>query len=387
MARVTAAKGRDGRSAGKGSSSALPPLFDLAAFRRQIAQKTARGYLFFGPERTEYLHRLAIDELKRAFGRDQFEVCFGPHRGEPPLPLEQLFGELIAPGLFGGCKLVAIYDARSTAEQLTWFERALTGGGAGTIALSIAGGRLPDKLAALFTHHGEVIRTRELYATPPPWGAGGAGSSELARWLQLRARDQGRQLLGDAADRLIELVGAELALLDTELGKLAALIPGQDITRAQLDELVGASRTFAGFELTEPLLKRDARAALTAIRRATLGCPDSAALLLQLLSAIKNQLSRELLPAIMVAERERRAPSADALQVACGLSPFNARRTAEVVARFRSRAELLAVRHAIFRADRDFKQGLAEPEWLLERLALELAKPTAAASLPPGGRR
>lgn len=363
------------------SKKGPPPLFDVEAFASSLRGKQGprRGYLFVGPPRTEYLHRLAVGALKAHYGAERFEVHFGPRqKSDPPLPLDSLLAELVSPGLFSEPKLVAIYDARSVLDQLPLLERTLRGSGEGTLALSIAtkGTRLPDKVSKLFGKHGEVVRTREFYASPPPWAPDRKDDTELVKWVVLRAKQRGKRLDARLAAELVELKGAELAELDMELEKLSVLAGDRpQIDRATLAALVGASRGYLGFELADPLLSRDGAAALATVRRAILAEPDATGLLLTLLGTLRNKLDREMLPALELCDRERRRVSAKELNERLGVGLFIANRIAERLPMYRSSDEALAMRHAVYRAESDLKNGRAEPDWLLERLVLAFASP------------
>ena len=91
---------------------------------------------------------------------------------------------------------------------------------------------------------------------------------ELAAW----AKSKLKELKADADDRtlhqIIALVGASVRQLATELDKLAtAALPSGHITMEMVETLVGHSREHSNFELTDYLISRDRRRALSTLGR------------------------------------------------------------------------------------------------------------------------
>lgn len=73
-----------------------------------------------------------------------------------------------------------------------------------------------------------------------------------------------------AAELLVERIGPELARLDTELGKLAAMVgdrPDGAITRADVAEMVGVSREEQAWAIQDALLTGDPVQALTKLEQ------------------------------------------------------------------------------------------------------------------------
>jgi DNA polymerase-3 subunit delta len=92
--------------------------------------------------------------------------------------------------------------------------------------------------------------------------------NELAVW----ARDHLKRLKAESDERtlrqIIALVGPSVRRLANELDKLAtAALPAGYITMEMVDALVGRSRELSNFELTDHLIARDRRRALSTLRR------------------------------------------------------------------------------------------------------------------------
>ncbi len=87
---------------------------------------------------------------------------------------------------------------------------------------------------------------------------------ELPAWLIQRAADEHAcRLPRDVADRLIELVGDNLGLLNMELAKLATYVgAGQPIRIEHVEDLVGCTRQEIIFRVFDAIADRDAATAL-----------------------------------------------------------------------------------------------------------------------------
>ena len=87
---------------------------------------------------------------------------------------------------------------------------------------------------------------------------------DLPPWVTQHAKAvYGRGIEMGAARRLVELVGDSLGKLDTEIGKLSAYIGSRDTIReADVEEMVGASRSETVFKINDAISRRDAAGAL-----------------------------------------------------------------------------------------------------------------------------
>lgn len=84
-------------------------------------------------------------------------------------------------------------------------------------------------------------------------------------WVRSHAREvYGCQVSAAAADRLVELVGEELGILNMELAKLATYVgDGGEIGIEAVRSLVGFSRVERVFGIAEAIARRDVKGALT----------------------------------------------------------------------------------------------------------------------------
>ncbi len=93
-----------------------------------------------------------------------------------------------------------------------------------------------------------------------------AGGDSAARWLAEFAKKRGKDVSADARTLLLELVGQDLALLDSEVEKLS-LYAGQrkTIEAADVAKLVSSSAGPQTFEITDAVTRGDAAKALEAL--------------------------------------------------------------------------------------------------------------------------
>jgi DNA polymerase-3 subunit delta len=93
--------------------------------------------------------------------------------------------------------------------------------------------------------------------------------SKLADWCRQWCNTaHGKQLTVSAAQLLVDLVGAEMGLLDQELAKLAVYVGDRArIDGADVDRLVGSSRAEETFQIFERIGQGDAAAALAMLDR------------------------------------------------------------------------------------------------------------------------
>ncbi|MEA2206106.1 MAG: polymerase subunit delta [Blastocatellia bacterium] len=91
--------------------------------------------------------------------------------------------------------------------------------------------------------------------------------AELARWARSYAKSLKAEIDERTLQRVIELVGSDVQILSNELSKLAtAALPSGTITTELVDALVGRSREFSNFDLTDHLIARNSRMALQTLK-------------------------------------------------------------------------------------------------------------------------
>lgn len=82
---------------------------------------------------------------------------------------------------------------------------------------------------------------------------------ELPAWIGDYARSKGFTLDPKAISMLTDHLGADIAKITNELGKLLTFLPEgtKNITAEQIEQNIGISKDFNNFELTKALSERD----------------------------------------------------------------------------------------------------------------------------------
>jgi len=209
-------------------------------------------------------------------------------------------------------------------------------------------------------------------------------TAQLVRWLGSWAKQTHHvQLPQPAAEKLVEMVGPELGLLDQELAKLA-LSAGSDkkITPEMVERLVGGWRAKTTWVMLDAALDGNAREALTQLDRLLASGGEEP---IGLLARIASSLRRFAAATRLVIQAEaagRRIALRQALEQA-GIRSFVLQK-AERQLRLLGRQRGLQLYRWLLQADLDLKGASAlPPRLILERLIVRLAAPQEAVG---GGR-
>jgi len=164
-------------------------------------------------------------------------------------------------GLIASFKLVVLDNAEALIKEdnRPLFERYCESvaeqGEVGATLLLRAETWRPGKLDKLIDAVGAVIKCEE----PPP--------GEAVKWVIARAKKEHKaEIAPDAAQMLVERVGARLTRLDSELGKLSAASGGNPITTQLVAYFVGASREEEVWGIQATLLTAGPEEALQHLR-------------------------------------------------------------------------------------------------------------------------
>lgn len=201
--------------------------------------------------------------------------------------------------------------------------------------------------------------------------------AKLTKWLTAWATQaHGAQLPGAAAEVMLDLVGAELGLIDQELAKLA-LLAGEDkkITAEMIREHVGSWRTKTAWDMLDAILDGDVRQAMHQLDRLLAAGENPIAILAQV-SATLRRLAAATRLVIAADTAGRRISPRDALQQS-GVKPFVLEKTERQLRKLgRQRGSQLY--QWLVDADLDLKGASAmPPRTVLERLFLRLASSVA----------
>jgi DNA polymerase-3 subunit delta len=234
------------------------PVNALEYLARPAGHPPAPVCAVFGNE--PFLRREALAALRReVLGDEEGDFALTRYDGRSAQPRDVL-DELGTVSLFGpGRRLVVIEEAddfvsshRDVLEDYVEHPRDT-----GVLVLEVSTWPKNTRLAKALSSRGLQIEC----AVPKHFA--------LARWLIAWAKQRhAARLDADAADRLIELVGQELGLLDQELAKLtAATGQGGRIAVQQVDDLTGGWRARTIWDLLDTAADGQAGAALVQLDR------------------------------------------------------------------------------------------------------------------------
>jgi DNA polymerase-3 subunit delta len=274
----------------------------------------------------------------------------------PETTYQKVADELHTVSMWGDCRLVVVEDADDfVSNHRPALEKLVD---------------KPAKKSVLVLNVGSWPKTTRLYKQVAAKGLEVECSElkgpQLLRWLQDTARDSyGKSLTRDAASLMIELVGEEFGLLDSELSKLATYAADKErIDIEDVRALVGGWRTQTTWEMTDATRDHQLGSALNALDRLlTAGEPP-----IKLLGGITYTFKKFAL----ATELSRNGSLDQALKQA-GVFPMAMMPGQNYLRRLgRAKAEQI-LRH-LLETDSGLKGGSPLPERMqLEQLILELA--------------
>ncbi|MDB4897972.1 MAG: hypothetical protein JWN15_4234 [Firmicutes bacterium] len=182
-------------------------------------------------------------------------------------------------------------------------------------------------------------------------------------WAQHRAVFYGKKLNDMASRTLVEKLGTNLRLIDSELGKLALYVgDAKAIAPADVDAAVGGMAETEIFRLTEAVMLKDRRKALDLLARVLRQVDHP----LQVLAALTNRFRQILLVKALVA---RGVP----MREGAGLARMHPFAYEKMVGHIRSygREEASRAMSQLLEADLAIKSGF-DPKLTLETLVVAL---------------
>ena len=338
---------------------------DSLAFLERKPEKEPRPvYVLHGDER--FLKRRVLAVLRTlVLGPDDDGFGVSTHSGDKA-NYSTVSTELVSAAFFTPRRLVVVEDAEPfvTRERGKLEKYVASPSTTGVLVLDVQSWPGNTKLAKLVPEAATVGCKSPAPARLPEW---------CVQWC---AASYGKQLIVAAARLLVDLVGAEMGLLDQELAKLASYVgEAKRIDAADVDALVGASRAENTWKIFDLIADGATGEALAFLDRLFEQGEDP----FRLLGAFSMQLRR-------LAQAGRRfmqgSPLPAALEEA-GVLPFG-RAAAEKQMRRLGRRRLGQLYDWLLQIDLGLK-GMSPlpPRTLFERLVVELAR-TPAAPRPAG---
>jgi DNA polymerase III delta subunit len=174
----------------------------------------------------------------------------------------------------------------------------------------------------------------------------------VSDWIAARARLHGVKLDRDAVAALASAVGSDTERIEQEVKKLGAYVGNATVTAADVRTLVSGAIEADVFELTQAVVRKDARTAVATLERLL---ADGNAVQ-QILALLLWQFR-----VLLFASAMRSNADAERMAKAIRSSPFAIQR-ATAFARRVTRADVLRAYEAIYAADQVIKTGRAESD-------------------------
>ena len=336
---------------------------DSIAFLERKADDAPRPvYVLHGDER--FLKRRVLIALRAlVLGNDDDGCGLSRHTGDKA-NYSTVSTELASAAFFSPRRLVIVEDADPfvTRERAKLEKYLASPSSTGVLVLDVQSWPSNTRLAKLVPNDASITCKAPAAAKLPEW------------CVQWSAAHHGKQLVAAAARLLVDLVGAEMGLLDQELAKLAAYVgDAKRIDVADVDALVGASRSENTWKIFDLIGDGKTDEALTLLDRLFGQGEDP----FRLLGAFSMQLRRLAQAGRLMAQGASVQSALDEV----GVPPFG-RGAAEKQMRRLGRSRLGRLYDWLLQIDLGLK-GLSPlpPRTLFERLVVELARTPAAPRL------
>jgi DNA polymerase III delta subunit len=175
---------------------------------------------------------------------------------------------------------------------------------------------------------------------------------DVPGWISARARLHGVKLDAEAVSTLSSAVGGDTERIEQEVKKLGAYTNGATVTAADVRTLVSGAIEADVFELTQAVVRKDARTAVATLERLL---ADGNAVQ-QILALLLWQFR-----VLLFASAMRSSADAGRMAKAIRSSPYAIQR-ATAFARRVTRADVVRAYEAIYAADQVIKTGRAESD-------------------------
>jgi DNA polymerase-3 subunit delta len=333
----------------------------LAFLERGSRNRLQPIYVLHGDE--DFLKRRVLEALRTlVFGTDDAAFGLSTHVGDKAT-FAAVHDELDTAPFLGERRLVIVENAdpfvtrfRSALEKYTAQPSTH-----GVLVLDVRTWPATTNLAKLLSGDATIV-----CKAPPAY--------KLPEWCVTWAVAQhGKQLAAPAARLLVDLVGADMGLLDQELTKLAIYVGGANrIEAGDVDKLVGSSRAENTWKIFDAIGAGQAAEALAILERLLDQGEDP----IRILGAFSLQL-RRLAQAARLCEQGR--PLSVAFEQV-GIPPFG-RKGSEQQLRHLGRRRADRLYDWLLEVDLGLKgSSQLPPRTILERLVVLLARPNGSSN-------
>ncbi len=272
-------------------------------------------------------------------------------RDLPRLAGEELNAAALEPhlqgGLFGAARVIVDVEGQKTLKDVL---ELISQTDAEVFVLDPSG---PPTRVKVYEKHGQ----HHALATPTRAG-------DVTAWIQARAKKQKLSLERDAAARLAEIFGEDLAGIASELSKLEIIADGK-ISAADIDRLVQLKPPGDSFAMLEAATHHNTKAAFEQLGRLLHSGEDP----FKIMGAVVWQYQL-IARCVALQQRDPRVSENSAAQT-LGVKPYPAKKALEV-ARKLNETQVRNQLERILAADFAMKSG-GDPQMALEQLLLELS--------------
>jgi DNA polymerase-3 subunit delta len=332
----------------------------LAFLERATRSRPLPIYVLHGDE--DFLKRRVLERLRaQVLGAEDAALGLSTHAGDKAT-FAAVHDELHTAPFLGERRLVILENADAF---VTRFRAALEKYTAkpsthGVLVLDVRTWPASTNLAKMLSGDATIVCKAPPAYKLPEW---------CATWAAAR---HGKQLAAPAARLLVDLVGADMGLLDQELTKLAIYVgPANRIEAVDVDKLVGSSRAENTWKIFDAIGAGQATEALAILERLL----DQGEEPIRILGAFSLQL-RRLAQAARLCEQGR--PLSVALEQV-GIPPYG-RKGSEQQLRHLGRRRADRLYDWLLEVDLGLKgSSPLPPRTLLERLVVLLARPNGPA--------
>ena len=317
----------------------------------------ARLYVFHGEE--AYLRRYYLDSLRKLLVED-FAAAFNYHRfNAETVSLQGVLDSIEALPMMAQRSMVQIDDVNFFAL------------GEDGAAYAKFFSDIPDYCTVVLVYEtvefkidrrkkalAEVFDKATVVEFTQP------SDRELISWVGRHLKKQGKQISVDDAAYLIHRTGGSMTALLSEIGKLAAYVEGEIVTRDHVDLLVEPVLEADVFAITDAIAQGRYETSLQTLR----GVLQKQEEPVRILGAMGGQFRRMLAAKRLLEGGKQQAE----LMKLCGIGSYPARITMETAKRLSERFCTRAVELCL-EADERLKTSYDDPDRVLEFLVLELA--------------
>jgi DNA polymerase-3 subunit delta len=328
------------------------------AIERPDAVPDKPAYAVYGDE--EFLRRAAIAAIKgRVLGQDADEFGVTNFDGRTA-SLADVLDELAMLPFFGGRRLVVVQKADDfvSAHRDALERYVQSPARSGVLILAVQSWPSNTRLAKMVAQVGLAIDCKS------------PGESQLAPWCRRWSqRRYGKKLGNDASQLLVDLVGAGVGQLDSELDKLAAFVGTQpEISVQDVDRLVAAGRVETVWNIIDAAAAGRTYEALSMLDSLVTAGEQP----LMIFGAFSAQLRKLARASRLILAGE---PMRSALPKV-GVPPFFVDK-AESQLRHLGRSRVTKIYDWLIETDMGMKgDSMLVPPHLLERLVIRIAAPT-----------